>query len=331
MSQDFYKMSAKMKDLFPSNPQADREALMAMAGNTAPQVETPSTLQESTEVQQGTMPVEGDYSLSDFAALAGVTLNEAQKTGSAGQAKGKDPMPSAKPGRAKHPLKDKLVGEADKKSPEFDSAYDLAKNSFKKYNTLDAAKGTIGADDDPKAKDTNKNPKQVKNKTEFPNGKLDGKLYTLKSGDKVAYLNTKGGLNAGIVTNMLNTNDKKGQAQIQIKNRGVEYAISRSSIQKVNGQEFVLTRIKEDSRIAALEAKVEYLEGVINSLLEGKTDAVIKPRDPNSQYMNDLRKSGAMGAHKDKKKDAKSGKVKHKGKQFETIKDELWAALNKSK
>ena len=58
---------------------------------------------------------------------------------------------------------------------------------------------------------------------------------------------------------------------------------------------------------------------------------MIKPRDPNSQYMNDLRKSGAMGAHKDKKKDAKSGKVKHKGKQFETIKDELWAALNKSK
>ena len=34
-----------------------------------------------------------------------------QKTGSAGQAKGKDPMPSAKPGRTKHPLKDKLVGE----------------------------------------------------------------------------------------------------------------------------------------------------------------------------------------------------------------------------
>lgn len=330
MSEDFYKMSAKMKDLFPSNPQADREALMAMAGNTAPQVETPSTLEESVEVQQGTMPVEGDYSLSDFAALAGVTLNEAQKTGSAGQAKGKDPMPSAKPGRAKHPLKDKLVGEADKPQ-EFDSAYDLAKNSFKKYNTLDAAKGTIGADDDPKAKDTKKNPKQVKNKTEFPNGKLDGKLYTLKPGDKVAYSNAKGVLNVGVVTNMLNTNDKKGQAQIQIKNRGAEYAISRSSIQKVNGQEFVLTRIEEDSRIAALEAKVEYLEGVINSLLEGKTDTVIKPRDPNSQYMNDLRKSGAMGAHKDKKKDAKSGKVKHKGKQFETIKDELWAALNNSK
>jgi len=42
-------------------------------------------LQESVEVQQGTMPVEGDYSLNDFAALAGVRLpdvplNESQKT-----------------------------------------------------------------------------------------------------------------------------------------------------------------------------------------------------------------------------------------------------------
>jgi hypothetical protein len=53
----------------------------------------------------------------------------------------------------------------------------------------------------------------------------------------------------------------------------------------------------------------------------------IKPRDPNAQYMNDLRKSGAMGAHKDKKKDSKAGKVKHKGKEYESIKDQLWAML----
>jgi|TARA_B100001093_G_C26659445_1_gene941100 hypothetical protein len=41
-------------------------------------------------------------------------ITEAQEQGSAGQAKGKDSMPKAKPGRTKHPLKDKLVGEADK-------------------------------------------------------------------------------------------------------------------------------------------------------------------------------------------------------------------------
>ena len=62
---------------------------------------------------------------------------------------------------------------------------------------------------------------------------------------------------------------------------------------------------------------------------EATKDKVIKARDPNAQYMNDLRKSGAMGAHKDKKKDAKAGKMKHKANYAtESIKDELWAKLN---
>ena len=41
MSDNFYEMSAKMKELFPSNPEADKKALLAMAGNTSP-VETPT-------------------------------------------------------------------------------------------------------------------------------------------------------------------------------------------------------------------------------------------------------------------------------------------------
>lgn len=40
-------------------------------------------------------------------------LEEKQKTGPAGQAKGKDSMPKAKPGRKEHPLKNKLVGEEE--------------------------------------------------------------------------------------------------------------------------------------------------------------------------------------------------------------------------
>ena len=39
-------------------------------------------------------------------------LERKQKTGSAGQAKGKDTMPKAKPGRTTNPLKNKLVGES---------------------------------------------------------------------------------------------------------------------------------------------------------------------------------------------------------------------------
>lgn len=108
---DLYKMSAMMKDLFPSDPVADRQALMGLAGK--PQESVPNTknyVQESVEVEAGTMPLDID-SVSDFAALAGIRIDEKQKIGSAGQAKGKDPMPTAEPGRTKHPLKDKLVGE----------------------------------------------------------------------------------------------------------------------------------------------------------------------------------------------------------------------------
>jgi len=72
MSDNFYEMSAKMKELFPSNPEADKKALLAMAGHTAP-VETPTVVQESVEVEQGSLQMDKDYSVNDFAALAGVT------------------------------------------------------------------------------------------------------------------------------------------------------------------------------------------------------------------------------------------------------------------
>jgi hypothetical protein len=46
----------------------------------------------------------------------------------------------------------------------------------------------------------------------------------------------------------------------------------------------------------------------------------IKARDPNAQAMQDIRRSGASGAHRDKKKEFKQGKQKHKGKiDFESV------------
>jgi len=116
VNDNFYEMSAKMKELFPSNPEADKKALLAMAGNTTP-VETPTVVQESVEVAQGSLQMDKDYSISDFAALAGVSLTEGkQKTGSAGQLKGKDAITkSATPGgnESPHPARNKLVGEAE--------------------------------------------------------------------------------------------------------------------------------------------------------------------------------------------------------------------------
>lgn len=76
MSDDFYKMSSMMKDLFPSNPQADREALMGMVHGGQPQQSAESTknyVQESVDVPQGSLQMDKNYSVNDFAALAGVT------------------------------------------------------------------------------------------------------------------------------------------------------------------------------------------------------------------------------------------------------------------
>ena len=124
----------------PADPAEDIRKMTQMA-NQAPQESAPiteSVVQESVEVQEGTMPVAGDYSLSDFAALAGVTLTEAQKKGSAGQAKGKDPKPkTSKPSRTgeqPHPLKDKLVGEGFKDG--WDNAHSI--ELFKKMAGKDA-------------------------------------------------------------------------------------------------------------------------------------------------------------------------------------------------
>ena len=118
---DFYKMSSMMKELFPSNPQADKQALKQMANAPAQEVApTKDYVTESVTVPQGSMPI-GIDNVSDFAKLAGIVTEGKQKTGSEGQAKGSDSMPKmSKPsstGEQPHPLKDKLVGEKDQDDP----------------------------------------------------------------------------------------------------------------------------------------------------------------------------------------------------------------------
>lgn len=147
---DFTALQHKLFALDPSDRAEDLRRLTESAGGLPPaSVQTEENfLQESVKVQQGTMPIEGDYSLSDFARLAGVTLNEAQKTGSAGQLKGKDPMPKAK-ARGKHPHVDKLVGE---------DVGDAFKKGYDNYNTPAAIgiKNPIKQIFNPKSKDTDK-------------------------------------------------------------------------------------------------------------------------------------------------------------------------------
>jgi hypothetical protein len=114
---DFRALQKKLFELDPTDPKEDLARLRAQAQGSRTEVApTKDYVNESVEVPQGSMPL-GLDNLAHFAALAGVKLNETQRTGPAGQAKGKDPMPAtSKPSRTgeqPHPLKDKLVGEVD--------------------------------------------------------------------------------------------------------------------------------------------------------------------------------------------------------------------------
>lgn len=107
---DWHKLQHKLFAMDPVDPRAELERLRKVAQTPTP-LEAPDLIKESFEIKPGSMPL-GIDSISDFATLAGIRLDEKQLKGSAGQAKGSDPVPSAKAGRTKHPLKDKLVGEA---------------------------------------------------------------------------------------------------------------------------------------------------------------------------------------------------------------------------
>lgn len=62
-----------MKNLFPSTPQQDLAALKAMANSPAQQTEQKvDYLKESAKVNEGSLPMDKNYSVSDFAKLAGV-------------------------------------------------------------------------------------------------------------------------------------------------------------------------------------------------------------------------------------------------------------------
>ena len=134
---DFNALQHKLFEMDPSDPAEDLRKLAEQAnGGGANVPPTKDYVAESVDVPQGSMPL-GIDNVADFAALAGIRIDEKQKMGSAGQAKGKDPMPSAKPGRTKHPLKDKLVGEGDLD----EGPYDSIKQGFNNYNSRDAFGG----------------------------------------------------------------------------------------------------------------------------------------------------------------------------------------------
>ena len=114
---DYNALQHKLFAMDPVDPKQELEKLRAQAGGNAPAPEVKvDYIAESASVPEGSLQMDRNYSVSDFAALAGITLNEGHKTGSEGQLKAKDAITKkSKPGgnETPHPARGKLVGEAD--------------------------------------------------------------------------------------------------------------------------------------------------------------------------------------------------------------------------
>ena len=273
---DWHKLQQTLFEIDPSDPKEDLRKLKESAGAADTVSPTVDYVVESASVQEGTMPIEGDYSLSDFAALAGVTLTESQKTGSAGQLKGKDTIKKNPAGTTKNPTKDKLVGE------DWKDAWQAGKDNF---NNPGLFKAGIDAMDKP-SKDSNTKDSSVKTKTSKKERPSIGPT-------------------------------DPGAWRSFLKKHTVALQQIASDPQKLKRFETWLEKWNESVE----EAEV----------MKFKAPNTVKQRDPNWRDMEALRKSGAAGSHKDKKKDMKSGKTKHKGQQYESIKDMLYAMLAEKK
>ena len=109
---DFNALQHKLFALDPVDPKEDLARLRAQAQGSAaaPPKETVDYLQESVAVPEGSLKMDRNYSVDDFAALAGVVTEKRQRP--ADQVRGAEPMPKAKPGRTRHPFQDRLVGDS---------------------------------------------------------------------------------------------------------------------------------------------------------------------------------------------------------------------------
>jgi hypothetical protein len=114
---DFNALQHKLFAMDPVDPREDLAKLKAgiAGGAVSDAPKTIDYLQESVDVPEGSLPLDKHYSVSDFAALAGVVNEKKQRD--ADQVRGNEPMPATSTpsttGEQPHPMKDRLVGEAD--------------------------------------------------------------------------------------------------------------------------------------------------------------------------------------------------------------------------
>ncbi len=171
---DYHKLQQKLFAMDPSDRAQDIERLRQSASGdgSAPAPEASVQMNESRstaprepmdEVAQLAALAGSNTSTQtthsseaeEMAALAGITLNEGQKKGKAGQLKGKEKVGKSKSstsGEQKNVTRGKLVGSAenDDESIEEGPKWDSFKKGYDNYNKLAGAKGDQSGKKEPK-------------------------------------------------------------------------------------------------------------------------------------------------------------------------------------
>lgn len=111
---DWNKLQHKLFEMDPVDPREDLAKLTEETASINTAAKEVDYVSESATVTKGSLSLDGDYSIADFAALAGIKITEGrQKEGPAGQAKHRDPAPKKLPaGSTKNVSRDKLVGDS---------------------------------------------------------------------------------------------------------------------------------------------------------------------------------------------------------------------------
>ena len=127
----------------------------------------------------------------------------------------------------------------DKKSKSDDKPKVKTKNTVVTKQPVDAKKPLDKGKPAPEPKAAEPKAAEPKAKDDFPSGVIKGGTYVkVKPGDAVVYTNAKGQTKEGKVTKLLDTRDKQGDLQIQLKKKSAVFAIDRDNITKVNGQDW---------------------------------------------------------------------------------------------
>lgn len=115
--------------------------------------------------------------------------------------------------------------------------------------------------------------KQSAPKQNFPKS-TDG--VQLKPGDAVTYVNAKGKTQQSVVNSMLQTTDKQGDLQIQLKTGNATFAVDRQNIKSANGKPWAFDPATGQGKGTTPKANANQLIKSIQGMDKANQDALLK-------------------------------------------------------